>query len=84
MRLPNYILEWDELRGRWWITDKAGSLYGCLTGYTNEGDALNWIEADRIAPRRKCKQCKRVWVGDLTECPICKETKAVMKHFLNS
>jgi hypothetical protein len=75
----DYQIDHDELRQRWYVVDPAGMLLGNLSGFKSECEALNWIECDRIAPRFKCKKCKRVWKGTNT-CQVCADTDAVLRQ----
>lgn len=77
MKKVEYQIEFAEHQGKFYVVDNRGNLYGMLTGFSSEKDALNWIECDRVAPRLKCKGCKRIWVGVKT-CPICAETDQVL------
>ena len=83
----NFLIDHDEKLGRWYVTDKTGTLYGNLSGFKSEELAFDWINQDKATPRYRCQQCKRIWTGTPTwtgkaTCPICEDTNAVLKQMV--
>lgn len=78
--MPKYIIDHDAHQNRWYVMDKQNNLLGNLSGFKSEADALNWVESDKLAPRYKCPQCKRVWKGDVAECVVCADVRAVLRQ----